>query len=105
MEKVKITMISQRCIDLCRKCVEECRSNAAECKEKGMAECERLSNACAAACRKLIITRKITRDMLLQGADACFSCATECEKYNFPHCTACAKACRQCEEECNRLAG
>src|SRR6185436_5247410 len=104
MEKTKIKNISQRCIDLCRKCVEECRSNAGECKEKGMSECERLSIACAAACRKVIVTRKITSDLLQQCADACFACATECEKYDHPHCIACARACRLCEEECNSLA-
>ena len=42
---------------------------------------------------------------LQQCADACFASATECEKYALPHCTACAKACRLCEEECNSLAG
>jgi hypothetical protein len=84
MEKTKIKNISQRCIDLCRKCIEECRSNARESKEKGMSECERLSIACAAACRKVIVTRKITSDLLQQCADACFACATECEKHALP---------------------
>lgn len=31
---------------------------------------------------------------------SCDSCADECEKHLYDHCTLCAKACRKCSEVC-----
>ena len=71
--------------------------------------CVKLTLDCAAICRLVaeLIARdsRFTREMYLVCARVCDATAAECEKHTADHCHISAQTCRNCADECRRLAG
>lgn len=64
---------------------------------------------CAAICRVVaqLIARdsRFTREMYLVCARVCDATAAECEKHAADHCQVSVEICRNCADECRRMAG
>ena len=106
-----------RCIQECFACALTCTSCADAClAEEQIAElvrCIRLNLDCADVCDATgrVLTRqtstepRLARSMLDACAQACHTCAEECERHapHHEHCRVCAEACRRCEQACEEL--
>lgn len=75
--------------------------------EKKWGECANRCQECGDLCH---LTSKIldmespnVMEYLTLCKSVCFSCATECEKLDFEHCTKCSKATRRCAEACEEM--
>ncbi len=109
--------VLSRCIDQCFTCSQTCTACADAClSEEGVHElrkCIRLDLDCADIC--LVTGRVLTRQTeydaptsksILQAcANACRSCADECDRHGemHEHCRICAEACRECAKACDEL--
>jgi hypothetical protein len=98
------------CIDACSECSQVCTACADAClSEEAVAElasCVRTDLDCADVCAATgrVLSRhtgddaNLTRAVLEAGAQACRSCADDCEQHasTHEHCRLCAEACRRC---------
>lgn len=105
------------CIEACFECAQTCSACADACLgEEGvqdLATCISLNEVCADICATTggAISRIVhagslpLRSFLEACADACASCAVECERHagHMGHCRICAEACRRCEAACRDL--
>jgi hypothetical protein len=107
----------QECIEACMDCAQTCTACADACLSEPavaeLAKCIRSNLDCADICE--ITTRvlsrhtgydaNLTRAALMACAQACRTCADECEAHAsmHAHCRVCAEACRRCEEACEAL--
>lgn len=106
-----------RCIAECFECAQACTACADAClSEEGvekLRKCIRLDLDCADICEVTgrVLTRQTEYDaptskaQLEACAEACTTCAQECESHadHHVHCRICAEACRRCEEACDQL--
>jgi uncharacterized membrane protein len=106
-----------RCIEQCFACALTCTSCADAClaeeRVRELVRCIRLDLDCADMCEATgrLLTRQtssepqLTRNMLGVCAQACRTCAEECERHaqHHEHCRVCAEACRRCEQACEDL--
>lgn len=98
------------CIEACRQVVEICEHTASACLAQENAAdletCIRLNLDTAAICS--LVVHLMARDsrfipsVTQLCAQACETCATECEKYDYDFCKAAARACRGCADECRK---
>jgi hypothetical protein len=76
---------------------------------QAFAGCVRVTLDCAAICRLVaeLIARdsRFTREMYLVCARVCDATAAECEKHAADHCQVSVEICRNCADECRRMAG
>jgi hypothetical protein len=107
-----------RCVELCYDCAQACTACADACLGEDMvrelAQCIRLDMDCADVClatgalgsRRTGSNETLLRSMLDTCAQACGSCAEECERHatQHDHCRICAEACRDCEAACLEAA-
>ncbi len=105
------------CIDACFECSQVCTACADAClSEEAVAElasCVRTDLDCAdvGAATGRVLSRhtgddaNLTRTVLEACAQACRSCADDCERHAsmHEHCRLCAEACRRCETACREL--
>jgi len=105
------------CIDACYDCAQSCTACADACLgEEDVAmvvRCIRLCQDCADVCVTTgrVLTRQTAFDVGLARAvadacaQACRTCADECERHagHHEHCRVCAEACRRCERACAEL--
>lgn len=105
------------CIDACYDCAQSCTACADAClgeKDVSMlVRCIRLCQDCADVCVTTgrVLTRQTAFDVGLARAvvdacaQACRTCADECERHagHHEHCRVCAEACRRCERACAEL--
>jgi Domain of Unknown Function (DUF326) len=103
------------CIDACGECAGTCTSCADACLSEEMVselrKCIRLNLDCAEICTATgrVLIRQTEYDAALSKtqveacAEACRTCAEECERHAdvHDHCRLCAQSCRRCEETCN----
>ncbi len=104
-----------RAIQACLDCAAACSTCADACiSEEGVADmrtCIRLDLDCADIC---VATAKILarpspgsdtwRKLVETCARACRECAEECERHvAHKHCQQCAQICRECEAACQQL--
>ena len=93
------------CSLFCTSCADACTA-----EEMDMAQCIRNCLDCADVCAataRLAVRRtaqniELLRAQLETCITACETCAAECEQHDNPHCTLCAKMCRECAEDCRR---
>lgn len=109
--------VLSQCIEECFSCAEICTSCADGCLSEDMVaelrKCIRLNLDCADICDATgrVLTRQTEYDaptskaQLQACAEACRTCAEECERHAdmHEHCSICAQTCRRCEEACNVL--
>ena len=109
--------VLSRCIAACFECAQACTACADAClSEEGvekLRKCIRLDLDCADICEVTgrVLTRQTEYDaptskaQLQACAEACTTCAQECESHagHHEHCRICAEACRRCEEACDQL--
>lgn len=108
----------QRCIEACFECAQSCTACADAClSEQNVAEltkCIRTNLDCADICdttgrvlsRHTEYDANLTRATLEACAQACKTCADECQRHGesgMQHCAVCADACRRCEQACRDL--
>ena len=103
-----------RCVEECFACTQSCTACADACLgEPDVAElkrCIRLNLDCADICEATgkIASRQtepqvdFLRTMIQACAEACRQCGEECERHadHHEHCRVCAEACRRCEQAC-----
>lgn len=100
-------------IEAAMDCAAHCEACGDACLEEGepsLNRCIRADLDCADIC---VATAKVVGragasgapwlDQVRVCAEACASCAQECEKHDHEHCRVCAEACRRCEQACNEL--
>lgn len=101
-----------RCIGECLVCAQTCTSYADAClaeeRVPDLVRCVRLDLDCADICaatasvltRQTAFDAQLSRSPLETCAEACRTCATECERHaeHHEHCRLCAEACRRCEQ-------
>jgi uncharacterized protein DUF326 len=106
-----------RCIEQCFACALTCTSCADAClaeeRVQELVRCIRLDLDCADMCEATgrLLTRQtssvpqLTQNMLGVCAQACRTCAEECERHaqHHEHCRVCAEVCRRCEQACEDL--
>jgi hypothetical protein len=105
-----------RCIEECLRCAQTCTACADAClSEDVLAElvkCIRTDLDCADICETTarVLSRhtgydaNLTRAIVEACAQACASCADECEQHTkHSHCVICAQDCRACERACREL--
>ncbi len=104
------------CIAQCFACSLACSACAVAClsdeRVQELTRCIALTLDCADVCNdtgrslfgQMSSEPALARSMLEVCAQACRTCAEECERHDHDHCRICAKACRRCEEACNELA-
>ncbi|WP_085505930.1 four-helix bundle copper-binding protein [Thalassobacillus devorans] len=92
------------CMESCNHCYISCLGEE---HVKEMAECIRLDRECADICS--LFEQSLTRDtpyvqeLAQLCAKACRDCGEECAKHDHDHCQKCAEACRKCADECEKL--
>ena len=105
------------CIQECFSCSEVCTSCADACLSEEMVpelrKCIRLNLDCADVCNATgrVLARQTEYDaptskaQLQACAEACRTCADECERHAdmHEHCAICADACRRCQRACDAL--
>ncbi|SEA40769.1 protein of unknown function [Thalassobacillus cyri] len=96
--------VLHECMEACNHCYTSCLQ---EDNVKEMAECIRLDRECADICA--FFEQSLTRDtpyvqeLAQLCAKACRDCGEECAKHDHDHCQKCAEACRKCADECEKL--
>ncbi|MFG6114664.1 four-helix bundle copper-binding protein [Halobacillus sp. MO56] len=96
--------VLHECMEACNHCYTSCLQ---EDNVKAMAECIRLDRECADICA--LFEQALTRDtpyvqeFAQLCAKACRDCGDECAKHDHDHCQKCAEACRKCADECEKL--
>ena len=98
------------CSQACTACADACLS---EDTVADLVKCIRSNMDCADICdiTARILSRhtgydaNLTRSALQACAQACASCADECDRHagHHNHCRVCAEACRHCERACEQL--
>jgi hypothetical protein len=105
------------CITACSECALTCTSCADACLAEeavgDLRRCIRLNLDCADVCDATghVLMRQtepdwtLVRAQLQACAQACRTCAEECERHagHHEHCRVCAEACRRCAEACDAL--
>lgn len=105
------------CIDECFSCANSCTSCADGCLSEEMVgdlrKCIRLNLDCADICSATgrVMTRQTgydaptSRAQVQACAEACRTCAEECERHAdmHAHCKICAGDCRRCQAACQEL--
>ena len=106
------------CIEACYDCAQSCTACADAClgEEEDVAmlvRCIRLCQDCADVCvttgrvltRQTAFDARLARAVVDACAQACRTCAEECERHagHHEHCRVCAEACRRCEQACAEL--
>jgi hypothetical protein len=102
-----------RCLQICNDCAAACEHCAMACiddpEPQAFMSCVHASLDCAAICRLVaeLIARdsRFTREMYLVCAHVCEATAAECAKHSADHCQLSVETCRNCANECRRLAG
>jgi hypothetical protein len=98
------------CIDLCLHCYKTCHGMLmTHCLETGGKHAEpghvREMAACAEICRStahlLLMASEHGRHLCRECAEACESCAADCEKLDGME--ACVAACRSCAQACKAM--
>ena len=106
-----------RCIAECLDCSASCTACADACLSEAdlpeLVRCIRLDLDCADVCDATshIVTRQTEPDLRVLKAAveacavACLDCAEECERHaaHHEHCRLCAEVCRRCKAECDDL--
>lgn len=104
MEKRQLYLVSvlANCQAMCNFCLDSCL------KEEDVAmmkKCIKLDKECAEICGltlSLVASNSpYTKEILSLCAKACRECADECKKHDHPHCQDCARACGQCTVACS----
>lgn len=104
----------ERCITALTECENDCTACADAClAEEGVAELRRCislglvcSDICAATRRTLVRRTHADAEVELVAlracAEACRSCADECDRHraHHDHCRLCAESCRRCLDAC-----
>ena len=98
------------CSETCTSCADAC---LAEADVAPLVRCIRLNLDCADVCATTgrILLRQtepavgLLRAQLEACAEACRTCAAECERHagHMEHCRICAEACRRCVAACEKL--
>lgn len=103
------------CIDACFECAQTCTTCADACLSEDMVaelvRCIRLNEMCADVCdttgrilsRAPGVEHEFVLDQLEACAAACRECAEECERHDHEHCRVCAESCRRCERSCESV--
>ena len=100
----------QECIDNCFEAAQACEWCADECAGEGeeMAECLRLCRDVADLttmhARFMARNSNYSAELAEACAGACEECAEECERHDDEHCQVCADALRECAETCRDMA-
>ena len=90
------------CMVECEHCAEACMGNSE------MSKCARMCLDTAEGCRSLA-TLMVRGSYFIAPhaeacAEACETCANECDKHSSSHCTKCAEACRTAAEAYRQIA-
>ena len=93
------------CSLFCTSCADACVA-----EDRDMAQCIRncldCADVCAATARLAVRRTAQNIDVLRAQLEACITacetCAAECESPDNPHCSLCAKMCRECAEDCRK---
>jgi hypothetical protein len=108
-----------RCIEACYECAQTCSACSDAClgeqAVQDLTSCIALNEVCADVCATTgaALSRIVQagglpiRKLLESCAEACRTCAEECERHagHMEHCKVCAEACRRCEAACHDLLG
>ncbi|MBN9464953.1 four-helix bundle copper-binding protein [Brevundimonas sp.] len=99
------------CAATCRLCADACLGEA---MVADLTQCIRLNLDCADVCaatatvagRRTGSNEPVIKWMLKVCAEACATCASECEQHSgmHEHCRICAEHCRRCERACREAA-
>ena len=101
MKNEKLIHALGRCINSCNYCADACLDEE---NVKMMVPCIRTDRVCAEVCSTLsqVLTTRYTevKGLIDYCIEVCNACADECEKHEHQHCKDCAKAFRECADEC-----
>ncbi|QLG26244.1 four-helix bundle copper-binding protein [Halorarum halophilum] len=99
-----------------RECIENCNEAAAVCEwcadeclgEEGMEKCARLcrdvADLTSLHARFIARSSNYSTQLAQACAGACEECAEECERHDADHCQVCADVLRECAESCRSMA-
>ncbi|WP_222914473.1 four-helix bundle copper-binding protein [Natrinema sp. SYSU A 869] len=100
----------QECIDNCFEAAQACEWCADECAGEGeeMAKCLRLCRDVADLttmhARFMARNSNYSTELAEACAGACEECAEECERHDAEHCQVCADVLQDCAETCRNMA-
>lgn len=111
IDHVNENELMEKCIDNCFEAAQACEWCADECIQMGdedMARCIELCRDVADLttmhARFMARNSNYSPQLAQACAGACEECAEECERHDAEHCQVCADVLRDCAETCRQMA-